>query len=216
MLCEKPLATSVRDCERMIEACERNDVRLMTAYRLHFERCNLEVAEMVRRKRIGEARYFDSQFSMQVKSGNIRTQSQLGGGPEWDIGIYCQNAARYVFADEPTQVWATATNSGDRAVCGDSRDRARHHEISRRAHRELHLQLRRPRSLALRDRRHQGQRRVSTPRTNTPRGWVTSSRSERRRKGRNSRRATSSRPSSSISPSACGKAGRRSPRARKV
>src|SRR6187402_1745485 len=114
VLCEKPLATSVRDCERMIDACERNNVELMTAYRLHFERCNLEVAELVRSKRIGKARYFDSQFSMQVKPGNIRTQSELGGGPEWDIGIYCQNAARYVFAAEPTQVWATATNSGDR------------------------------------------------------------------------------------------------------
>jgi glucose-fructose oxidoreductase len=114
VLCEKPLATSVHDCERMIEACERNGVQLMTAYRLHFERCNLEVADIVRKKRIGEARYFDSQFSMQVKSGNIRVDRELGGGPEWDIGIYCQNAARYVFADEPTQVWATATNSGDR------------------------------------------------------------------------------------------------------
>ena len=113
VLCEKPLATSVLDCERMIEACERNGVRLMTAYRLHFERCNLEVANIVRRKRIGDARYFDAQFSMQVKDGNIRLQCELGGGPEWDIGIYCQNAARYVFADEPTQVWATATNSGD-------------------------------------------------------------------------------------------------------
>jgi glucose-fructose oxidoreductase len=114
VLCEKPLATSVHDCERMIEACERNGVHLMTAYRLHFERCNLEVADLVRKKRIGEARYFDSQFSMQVKAGNIRVDRELGGGPEWDIGIYCQNAARYVFADEPTQVWATATNSGDR------------------------------------------------------------------------------------------------------
>jgi predicted dehydrogenase len=114
VLCEKPLATTVKDCERMIEACERNRVQLMTAYRLHFERCNLQVAAIVRKKTIGEARYFDSQFSMQVKAGNIRLDRELGGGPEWDIGIYCQNAARYVFADEPTQVWATATNSGDR------------------------------------------------------------------------------------------------------
>src|SRR3954454_5142639 len=113
VLCEKPLATSVKDCERMIDACERNDAMLMTAYRLHFERCNLEVADLVRKKRIGEARYFDSQFSMQVKAGNIRTQSELGGGPEWDIGIYCQNAARYVFADDPTAVWATASWSDD-------------------------------------------------------------------------------------------------------
>ena len=82
VLCEKPLAVSVQDCERMIDACERNQVLLMTAYRLHFERCNLEVAEIVRKKRIGEARFFDSQFSMQVKAGNIRLDRELGGGPE--------------------------------------------------------------------------------------------------------------------------------------
>ncbi len=199
VLCEKPLATSVRDCERMIDACERNNVRLMTAYRLHFERCNLEVAELVRRKRIGEARYFDSQFSMQVKSGNIRTQSQLGGGPEWDIGIYCQNAARYVFADEPTHVWATATNSGD----------ARFAEIPETVHVILKFPGERianficsfgaARSLALRDRRHEGKCGRAIPRTNTPRDWPTSSRSGQRRKRRNSPRATSSRPSSSTS-----------------
>lgn len=113
VLCEKPLAVTVRDCERMIEACKRNRVQLMTAYRLHFERCNLEVASLVRRKRIGEARYFDAQFSMQVKAGNIRLKRELGGGPEYDIGIYCVNAARYVFAAEPTQVFAATSNSGD-------------------------------------------------------------------------------------------------------
>jgi glucose-fructose oxidoreductase len=113
VLCEKPLAGSVYDCERMIDACARNSVQLMTAYRLHFERCNLEVAELVRRRRLGEPRYFDAQFSMQVKSGNIRTQGELGGGPEWDIGIYCINAARMVFAEEPLEVWATAADSPD-------------------------------------------------------------------------------------------------------
>jgi predicted dehydrogenase len=113
VLCEKPLAPSVRECEEMIDACDSNGVHLMTAYRLHFERCNLEVADLVRKKRIGPARFFDSQFSMQVKAGNIRTKAELGGGPEYDIGIYCLNAARSVFAADPVQVWATATNSGD-------------------------------------------------------------------------------------------------------
>jgi glucose-fructose oxidoreductase len=113
VLCEKPLAATVYDCERMIDACARNSVQLMTAYRLHFERCNLEIAELVRRKRLGEPRYFNSQFSMQVRAGNIRTQADLAGGPEWDIGIYCINAARMVFADEPEEVWATATHTPD-------------------------------------------------------------------------------------------------------
>src|SRR4029079_8467844 len=66
------------------------------------------------RQRLWYALFFDVQFSMQLKADNIRTDRELGGGPEWDIGIYCQNAARYVFQDEPTQVWATATNSGDK------------------------------------------------------------------------------------------------------
>jgi len=114
VLCEKPLAATVYDCERMIEACARNGVQLMTAYRLHFERCNLEVADLVRRKKLGEPRFFDAQFSMQVKAGNIRTQAEMGGGPVWDIGIYCINAARMVFADEPTEVWATAAQGADR------------------------------------------------------------------------------------------------------
>lgn len=113
VLCEKPLASTVDECKRMIEACERNDVRLMTAYRLHFERCNLEVADLVRRKKLGDPRFFDAQFSMQVKKGNIRTKDALGGGPVWDIGIYCINAARMVFAEEPTAVWATATTTSD-------------------------------------------------------------------------------------------------------
>jgi predicted dehydrogenase len=113
VLCEKPLAPSVRECQEMIEACDSNGVHLMTAYRLHFERCNLEVADLVRKKRIGATRFYDSQFTMQVKAGNIRTKGELGGGPEYDIGIYCLNAARYVFAADPVQVWATTTNSGD-------------------------------------------------------------------------------------------------------
>jgi predicted dehydrogenase len=114
VLCEKPMATNSADAERMIEACRDANVKLMVAYRLHFERANLEVADLVRKRRIGDAKLFDSQFTMQVKEGNIRVQAERGGGPEWDIGIYCINAARYVLADEPTEVWATAVNSGDR------------------------------------------------------------------------------------------------------
>jgi len=95
VLCEKPMATNSADAERMIDACSDAGVKLMVAYRLHFERANLEVADLVRKRRIGDAKLFGSQFAMQVKQGNIRTQAERGGGPEWDIGIYCINAARY-------------------------------------------------------------------------------------------------------------------------
>jgi glucose-fructose oxidoreductase len=104
VLCEKPMAVSTRECQQMIEATRRARVKLMIAYRLHFERANLEVARIVRSGKLGDIRYFDSQFSMQVKAGNIRLDQELGGGPLYDIGIYCINAARSALAAEPTHV----------------------------------------------------------------------------------------------------------------
>jgi glucose-fructose oxidoreductase len=114
VLCEKPMATTEDECLRMIRACEEADVRLMIAYRLHFERTNLEAIELVRSGKLGEPRIFDSVFAMQVREGNSRTLDELGGGPLNDIGVYCVNAARYVFRSEPTEVMAlSGARNGD-------------------------------------------------------------------------------------------------------
>ena len=106
ILCEKPLALTERECLAMIRAAEANDVKLMTAYRLHFERTNLEAIETVQSGKIGEPRLFNSLFCMDVKEGDIRLRSETGGGTLYDIGVYCINAARYLFRDEPTGVLA--------------------------------------------------------------------------------------------------------------
>jgi glucose-fructose oxidoreductase len=43
---------------------------------------------------------------MQVRPDNIRTDKEKGGGTLYDIGIYCINAARYLFGAEPMEVFA--------------------------------------------------------------------------------------------------------------
>jgi len=113
VLCEKPMAVTARDCEAMIRATREARVKLMIAYRLHFERANLEAARYTRSGKLGELRFFSSEFSMQVSDDNIRLKRAHGGGPLYDIGIYCINAARYCFAEDPVKVWATATRSSD-------------------------------------------------------------------------------------------------------
>jgi glucose-fructose oxidoreductase len=114
VLCEKPLALDEAECEEIIQAAAENGVRLMTAYRLHFERANLEAIQVLQRGTIGEPRLFNSMFTMQVKDENIRLNGELGGGTLYDIGIYCINAARYLFRAEPTEVFAFSANNGER------------------------------------------------------------------------------------------------------
>jgi glucose-fructose oxidoreductase len=114
VLCEKPMAVTEDECERMAAAARDARVKLMVAYRLHFECANLEAIEVARSGRIGEPRLFNSTFTMHVVPGNIRVQSALGGGVLYDIGIYCINAARGLFRDEPIEVRAmTAGSAGD-------------------------------------------------------------------------------------------------------
>ncbi|MDP9002832.1 MAG: Gfo/Idh/MocA family oxidoreductase, partial [Myxococcota bacterium] len=106
VLCEKPMAVTEEDCQAMIAVTRQCGVKLMIAYRLHFEHANLDAVERVRAGEIGEARIFSSVFCHQVREGDIRTKQEHGGGALFDMGIYCLNAARYVFQDEPTNVYS--------------------------------------------------------------------------------------------------------------
>jgi len=115
VLCEKPLAVTEEDCLAMIRVCEENEVKLMVAYRLHFEEASLKAIELVQGGRLGEPRLFDSVFTMQVKEGDIRLNPrELGGGPLYDIGVYCINAVRNLFGAEPMEVVAFSANNGER------------------------------------------------------------------------------------------------------
>jgi predicted dehydrogenase len=112
VLCEKPMAVTSRECQQMIAACRNARVKLMVAYRLHFETLNLSAMDLARRGDLGRLKFFASSFSMRVRRGDIRTKRKYGGGTLYDIGVYCINAARNLFRTEPTEVTATCINSG--------------------------------------------------------------------------------------------------------
>ena len=113
VLCEKPLAVDERECRAMIEACRKNRVKLMTAYRLHFERATLQALDSVKGGVIGRPLSFVSSFTLTVASpDNIRANArELGGGTLYDIGVYCINAARHLFRAEPVEVFAMTTGT---------------------------------------------------------------------------------------------------------
>jgi len=120
VLCEKPMAVTEEDCKAMIDAADVNDVKLMIAYRLHFEEANLEAIRLLKSGKLGNPRIFDSAFSQQVADDNVRVTEPVekGGGPVYDMGIYCINAARYLFQAEPTAVLASSANNGEKRFRG--------------------------------------------------------------------------------------------------
>lgn len=114
ILCEKPMALDEADCEAMIASAEQSQVKLMIAYRLHFEHGNLYAIKAVNSGKIGNPRIFTSVFSQSVQAGNSRLKVDVGGGALYDMGVYCINAARYLFKAEPEEVFAWQASSDDR------------------------------------------------------------------------------------------------------
>ena len=107
IMVEKPLAVSIAESEAMIAAARDAGVFLMTAYRLHNEPGTVALLEKIRTGVIGKPLFFQSLFAFQMAPGNHRLKAEHWGGALQDIGVYCVNAARHVFGEEPIEATAT-------------------------------------------------------------------------------------------------------------
>lgn len=114
VLCEKPMAPTVEDCEAMLRACQAANVRLMIAYRLHFEEASLRAIEIAQGGQIGRARLFTAWLTQQVKAGDIRARGKPGAGALFDLGVYPINAVRHLFRAEPKRVYCAITRGDSR------------------------------------------------------------------------------------------------------
>jgi predicted dehydrogenase len=110
VLCEKPMATNVAECEAMIAACKAANVKLMIAYRCHYEPTNLRAVKLIRDGALGQVQAIESSFGFNIAPGQWRINKKLaGGGPLFDVGIYCLNACRYLTGEEPEHIAAFAS-----------------------------------------------------------------------------------------------------------
>jgi predicted dehydrogenase len=107
VLCEKPLALTAADAERMIDACRDAGVRLMEAFMYRLHPSWMATVELVRTGRIGRLTAVQSWFSYyNDDAANIRNIRDAGGGALFDIGCYSINLSRMLFASEPIEVSA--------------------------------------------------------------------------------------------------------------
>jgi predicted dehydrogenase len=108
ILCEKPMATSSKECEEMITACKDANVKLMVAYRIQYEPHNRKLRELLKDRTFGVPKYIESSnCQSNANPAHWRHKKALaGGGALPDIGLYCLNTNRFILGEEPIEVFA--------------------------------------------------------------------------------------------------------------
>ena len=113
ILCEKPLAISVEECKRMIDAAKANNVVLIEGFTHRWNPHLRKARELIASEKIGIVSTLHASlcFNSDPK-GNIRFSKDLSGGSLWDAGCYAVYAARFVMSEEPIRVFGISHDNG--------------------------------------------------------------------------------------------------------
>ncbi|HEX7261223.1 MAG TPA: Gfo/Idh/MocA family oxidoreductase, partial [Luteolibacter sp.] len=111
VICEKPMAPGVADCNRMIEAAKKVGKTLQIGYRLHWDPYHRHLMEAVAGKKFGDWKSitaFNAGIMTSFTGLNAwRIDKELGvAGALYDLGVYCVQAALYTARENPVSVEA--------------------------------------------------------------------------------------------------------------
>jgi len=116
VLCEKPIAITTEEVTRIAQAVEQNGVIIQEAAMMRFHPQTQYLRELVAKRVIGDICLIRGVFAFTLDNpGDIRLNTDMGGGSLWDLGSYCVSFARTVLQAEPVEVNAYQV-SGDTGV----------------------------------------------------------------------------------------------------
>ncbi len=104
--CEKPMAMNPIECRAIIEACQRNNVKLSVGYRMQHEPNTQRLRQWTAEKKYGAIKSIHAELGYKIyeDSNNWHLSKELGGGYIYDLGVYPINAIRYATGEEPIAV----------------------------------------------------------------------------------------------------------------
>lgn len=107
VLCEKPMAVSGEVASLMVRHCTERNVLLMEGFMYRLNPRTKLIGKMISEGAVDEVQTIVAQFGFTIDPLNTRLNSSPGAGSPMDVGCYCVNISRTVFAEEP--LWAMAS-----------------------------------------------------------------------------------------------------------
>ncbi len=110
--CEKPMARTSEGCRKIIEACNKNKVKLSIGYRMQHEKNTRQIIEWAKTQPYGSIQNLTANAGFH--GSNLtpwRLEKEMGGGAIYDMGVYCINGARYSTNMEPVALTATQSTT---------------------------------------------------------------------------------------------------------
>lgn len=107
ILCEKPMALTIKDCEKMIKVCKENKVKLGIGFMMRFHTYHKKVKEMIKEESLGKVVFARAQLSCwyPFMEGAWRQEPKLGGGgPLIDMGSHCIDLLEWLLGSRVKEV----------------------------------------------------------------------------------------------------------------
>lgn len=125
VLCEKPLALTIKDIDAIIAASKETGKVAAEAFMYRHHAQTLKVKELVDGGAIGQLQLIKGAFTFTLtREGDIRMVKEFGGGSIWDVGCYPISYARMIVGEEPAEVfgWQVTGEGGcDESFYGQMR-----------------------------------------------------------------------------------------------
>lgn len=115
VLCEKPLALTVADVDRITSAAMRADRVATEGFMYRHHPLTHAVEAIVRSGRLGAIRGFKGAFTFPLtRAGDVRFDPALGGGSLWDVGCYPVSYACLLAGEAPAEAfgWQQLSETG--------------------------------------------------------------------------------------------------------
>jgi predicted dehydrogenase len=115
VLCEKPLALSVAEVDRIADTCRRTGRVAAEAFMYRHHPLTHAVQEVVASGRLGTIKSYRGAFTFALtREGDVRLDPAMGGGSLWDVGCYPLSYANLIAGAAPVEVfgWERASDRG--------------------------------------------------------------------------------------------------------